>query len=514
MGRVRANDAGLAAAKETTLGEIPSSGWRVLEPNSIGAFGATIATVTREPIGSNRQRNKGTISDLDSAADFDPDLTISAVRDFQEGFVFARVVNEDVTGENLKPSAVTANAYTVAVPGADATAAALRIPQNALLWGRGFAKAENNGLIVVTTAATKTAIGATSAEAESASEIDGLPTPPTLSLAGLRIASATVALTAANVKPRVATLTKTGVGDIVEGMGLQVGQIVHLGSVPNDALDRALDNPDSGGGFARVKTIGDDAITFDKLDAGVTAQTSGTIDLCFGTFARNVQTDADDYRETSYSLEQRLPGLGPTGDTDRYQYSVGNYVNSLTVNLPLTDKATMSFGFIGTDTKPVQSDRASGADAASEPDETEPFNTTADIGRLRVIEHDEDGLSTDFKSLSISIGNNVSPEKVVGRLGAAFMNAGNFDVDISAQLIFTEERVPEAIRDNQTVSMDFVLKNNDGVAAVDIPSMTIGGGDREYPTNESVLINLTGQAFRDATLGTSVGISLIPVPIP
>ena len=41
--------------------------------------------------------------------------------------------------------------------------------------------------------------------------------------------------------------------------------------------------------------------------------------------------------------------------------------------------------------------------------------------------------------------------------------------------------------------------------------MTLGGGDKEFPVNESVLLNLTGQAFGDTTLGTSIGISLFPI---
>ena len=49
---------------------------------------------------------------------------------------------------------------------------------------------------------------------------------------------------------------------------------------------------------------------------------------------------------------------------------------------------------------------------------------------------------------------------------------------------------------------------------VDIPSMTLGGGDREFPVNESVLINTTAQAFGDPVLNTSIGISIIPVPLP
>ena len=129
-------------------------------------------------------------------------------------------------------------------------------------------------------------------------------------------------------------------------------------------------------------------------------------------------------------------------------------------------------------------------------------------------EADEDGLSTDFKSLTLTINNNASGEKVVGTLGSKFINVGSFFVNIEAQMLFTSGAVIEAIRDGDTVTLDFLLANEDGVIAVDIPSMTMGGGGREFPENQSVLVNITAEAEEDEDLGTSIGVSLFPVPIP
>ena len=42
----------------------------------------------------------------------------------------------------------------------------------------------------------------------------------------------------------------------------------------------------------------------------------------------------------------------------------------------------------------------------------------------------------------------------------------------------------------------------------------LGGGDRSFPVDESVRINIVATAFEDATLGTSIGVSLFPVPLP
>jgi hypothetical protein len=130
---------------------------------------------------------------------------------------------------------------------------------------------------------------------------------------------------------------------------------------------------------------------------------------------------------------------------------------------------------------------------------------------LRIAELDDSGIYTDFKSLTLTFANNVSPEKVLCNLGAKYMNFGNFEVNIEAQMIFSNSAVAQAVRNNTTLTMDFGLHNDDGTVFFDVPAITVGGGEREFPVNETVLINTTGQAFADPVLNTSIGISLFPV---
>ena len=244
-----------------------------------------------------------------------------------------------------------------------------------------------------------------------------------------------------------------------------------------------------------------------------TTSTAADVHVLFGEFVRNVPVGDADYIERSFQFELEFPGLAAGGSAE-YQYAKGNHCNTLALNLPLTEKATASFAFVGTDTDNPSKMRRGGADAARNPAQVSAVNTTADIARLRFAGADEDGISTDFKSLTLTLNNNVSGEKVLGRLGAKYVNAGNFEVDIEAQLLFTSGRVIDKIRNNEAVTMDFILAGADGVIAVDIPSVTLGGGGREFPENESVLINTTSQAFQDPVLGTSIGVSIIPVPLP
>ena len=513
MARVLTSNVSLAYSIEDSLG-IPSDEWRLLEPNTIGAFGANITTVARNPISRNRQRRKGTVTDLDSSVEFEADLTLSAFRDFLEGFIFAIGVNGDVT--NLASSAVAAanNEYTTV----DALVAAQvdKLEVGTLLWASGFAIPDNNGLKSVD---TDVAAGDTISVAEILTDESGAS--GLLSLAGYRIpAAGNPTWTYLGTQATLAGVA--GIGMTLAALGLTVGQFVHIGSVANagaaliNGFEFAAANDMVG--YARVRSISSNSVIFDKVsgDGDVLQRTStaaGVVDILFGEFFRNVATDSSLFEEHSFQFEADFPDLRAVGVSE-YQYALGNFCNTLGFNLPLTDKATLAFAFIGTDTENPTAARKVGADLAVSPEFAAAFNTSADIARIRITDVDEMGLTTDFKSLSLTFNNNVSPEKTVGRLGARYINAGNFLVDIESQLIFTNPDVVERIRSNARVTMDFIVRNENGVILVDIPSMTLGGGGREFPVDESVLINTTGEAYQDDLLGTSLGVSIIPVPIP
>ena len=89
MGRVLTNNTGLAYCIETNLGT-PSEEWVTLQRNELTTYGAEISTVAREPVSKNRQRSKGTVTDLDSSVEFSHDVGLSVVEQFAEGFAFAR----------------------------------------------------------------------------------------------------------------------------------------------------------------------------------------------------------------------------------------------------------------------------------------------------------------------------------------------------------------------------------------------------------------------------------------
>ena len=503
MAFVKTNNISIAAAIESSLGTLPGSPvWLLLEPNSLSSYGKTLTKVARNPISRLRQRRKGTTTDLDSGVEFEADLTGEHFQWFAEGFVFARFANPTViqevqAGSDFDTLAAATNAFT--------HTAITAIPQDTLVYARGFTNSENNGLFVVDTGATTTNTPL-SGTPGTVAETPAQTSNARLSVAGFRTAAGDVDLTVN--AGATGTLTST-ILDFTT-LGLTAGQFIHIGGLTSST------RYDSGRyGRARVTAIAANTLTIDKIDTdgttGLQTEASGTnqVDLLFGRFLRNVDVDNADYLERSMQFELALPDLGGVG-TDEYYYAKGNFGDTMSISLPGQEKSTVTFGFVGTDSDDPTTTRATGASAPLDPVQTTAYNTSTDIARLRLVKTDDTGLTTCFKNMTITLANGVTAEKCLGTLGALSLNTGNFLVDIETQATFDNGDVIAAISDNETITMDWVMKNGDGAIGFDIPAMTLGGGDLELPEGETVRVNLTGEAFADPTLETSLGISLFP----
>lgn len=506
MGRVLTNNVALSVSIESSLG-VPSTIWYTVEPNSFSALGAQITTVARQPISPRRQRRKGTTVDLDSTLEFEADLTMEHLKLFIEAFMFARAATTASEAGCVRLSSATDSLAAVdSTPGPEAfthSALTAAIRQRVLIYTRGWSNAINNGLFEVAAGGSTTQTRVSGAPGL----IDETPTAAQnakLEVAGVRAATSDLSLT---VSGGIGTLTSAANFANWASYGLKVGQLIHVGGLTTGRQFSA------GAGKARIKAIASNVLTLDKLDSTLVTDpgTGDTVDILFGQFIRNVPVGSTDYLERSFHFEVTYVNLQVPGPGDSYEYPAANYSNTLSFNLPLTEKALMTFGFVGTDTPSPTTTRKTGASTPIQQNETAAFNTSADIARLRITELDETGITTCFKNLVLTLNNQVTAEKCLGTLGALFLNTGVFLIDVEAQLLFTDARVASAVRDNRTVAMDFGLNNDDGAFYVDIPSVTLGGGNKEFPVNQSVLINTTVQAFEDPVLGYSIAVSLFPV---
>lgn len=486
MGTTNTNKEALAYSIEATPGNLAGSPvWKSTEFNAVPGWGASIEKVSRNPISKLRQRQKGTVVDVNSAFAVETDLTMESVNDFMDGFFFSKFRGQAV----FVPTAVGASAYTVPIGGPTLVA-------GTLVFARGFTNAANNGLKVVGAGSTTTTIAVTGLVVESPTAAQNA----TVEVCGVQGASADITVNAGG------NLTSTTLNFTT--LGLIPGQVCYLGDTGAafqfaTAADR---------GWFRIKTVAANLLTIDKKSTTWAADTGTgkTIRIFFGRFLSNVSVDDANYQEKTYQFEMAFKNLAVAAGNDEWQYAKGNYCNELKISVPLTSKVTASFGFVGFDTPPPSTSRAANAATPIQPVEKTLINTVSDTARLRITNVDESGLSSYIKSATLMIRNGASAEKAVGTLGAVGMNFGNFEAEVEMEALFTQSETITAIRDNRNVTWDMGFKNADGGLFFDIPTAQIEGGDLSLPVNETVKIGEKIVAVQDAVLGYSMSCSTFP----
>ena len=473
--RVNTNDTEYIFSIETAVG-VAGTLWRQIVLNDIGAYGPQLTTAESRPISRNRARNKGSVVDLDSTFEFEADLTMQHLIDFVPCFLFGNF-RGPVT---RNPTSVATGTYTLATASTPAV--------NSLVVGKGFANAENNGLKVVT-ASTATTIDAAGLVAEASP-----PSEAVVDFAGFRTAVGDLDVNADG------NLTSTALDFTT--LPIEAGQWIVIGG--EAAINRFTNEENRG--RARVVSVSANLLVLSHREqAFVTeANTAQLVDLYIPRHCTQVPVGDTDFLKQSLQVEAFFPSLGNNPTSDQFWYSLGNYCDTLTLNFPGQALTGVSFGFIGTDTSPPTATRKTNAELAIPALQTKVFNTSSDFVRLRMQDLDELGISTSFKEMEITLTNNVSALKCIGVLGAVDANIGIFTVDLSGQVLFDDPGVLAAIRNNDTVSLDFSMKNDDGGWILNIPAFSLGGGDLELPQDDTARLNVTGQAFLDTVLDTSI----------
>lgn len=489
----------LAIVQETTMGATvpPETGWHNLQPNSYGDFGASYTKTGRVPITKNRQLQKGVLTDADTALPFETDLTKDVLDRFLPAIFMGAVKHSGGSGQSFW--APTAAADGGGSEDSFAVAADGDVPDGTLIYSRGWVNAANNGLFVTTGTSGDTAVKVATATlvAETA---PAQPALATLEVAGFQFTTGDAELDGSG---NLVSSTKD-----LQTLGLVVGQFIYF---PPPSHGAGLAFSTAGYyGFARVKSIAQNLVELDShtWTVGSADDGSGKTIRCFFTrFCRNTAIDSADYLVTSFAAEVTYPNLGGVG-TPEYEVMKGLHVDEWKWNLPLTNKATASVTLTGTKTDDITSSRLTGPNIARNAVCNLAVSTAVDLMHLRMQEYDETGISTDFVSLGLTFRNNVDPEKELGTLGADTINVGKFEVEIEAEVIFTNNDVINGIRDNRTVRMDVIMRNPDFGMVLDIPSMTLDSGGRKLEANKSVKITSKLMGFQDPTLGYTASASV------
>ncbi len=504
------NDTSLSYTIEATQGVLPGGtpDWYELEPNDIGTFGASITTVARNPISNDRMAKKGAITDLDSSVEFDSDLTVSSLDNFIEGFLFADYKAQVTTG---------ITACTTATDIFTTPALSAAFVADDLIYIREMVNSENNGLFLVD-----------SSPVPSVTE-----TPVTDNIVD-ETAPSNAKLDYAGFQAGIGDLEVDSNGDLISngafdftadvgGSGLIPGMFIYIGD--GTAANSFFT---AGSVSARIRVVAAAKLTLDVvkqqvpddgntwgIDDGTDDSSGGTgltIRVFVGSWIRNVPLDHADFLNRTYQFEAEYTNLDIDGDTVEdetgFEYAIGNHANQLTLNLPLTDKATVGWSFIGLDQDTASDTQKTGTWVAN--DDTDAFNTTSDFIQSSFEKSDGTDIGTFFKDMTITINNNISPEKILGTLGAHNTNLGDFTVSMTTQVLFTSLEAMNAVRNNETIGLSWAVENDDGAFHFDLPSMTLGGATKSFARNETIKIDINGETFKDSFFGYVISITRYP----
>lgn len=480
-------------AIESSLGTIPSSGWRGLAVNSVGRLDATRDTVEQDYISQERAPGPSAITSVDSKAEFETDLSRSTAADFLALFLMSAWKGGLVTRSTAAvDGGVSEDSFTVPSGGALAAGTLIRT--------RGFANPANNGVFVVQAGSTGTSIlvptGSLVAEA-------GPPSNAEVAVVGFEGTAGDLEIDADG------NLISTTL-NFLTSLPLTVGQAIKL---PANGTTYAFFNA-ANTGYARISKIEANKLTLDKrgqafvADDGTATGSGGApkaIRFFFERFCRNVAGSHGDFLRQSITIEEVM---GSIESSARYTYTRGLVGGVARIDMPLDTKATVNWDLTGIMTNTPTDTRATmGSGEPIQPNAHGMYGTMQNVHRLRLQEVDESGLTTDFKNAALVIDNRVATEDVIGQVEAKYIQHRKLEAVLEAEVIVTSEEMLSAIAEHRTVTADFVLANDQGAVLVDLPAVKLASDGLNRPRGEAVKMPIRARAFKDPILGYSVGIS-------
>jgi len=486
--KIDSNSTGLRYAEEDSVGVLPTTpDWIPLEPNSYSDFGGEITTVARNPINASRQRKKGVVTDLDASGGFNSDLTATNLQDIMQGFFFADARRKNEFGGDGEVTGVVAsnNAYA-------GTGIETGFTVGDMVFASGFTNPENNGLKTVFSVTGPDEIEVN----ESLVNEGAPPNGAKLVVVGFEFTTDDLEVDASGSLPALNTTAK----DFAE-LGLIPGEWIYIGG---DAANSSFPDAENNG-WARVKSINTNEIVLDKTSATmVTYNTAGgeSIRVFVGRVLKN-ESDTSLIKRRTYNLERSLDYPETTQPNDvQGEYLVGAVANEFTLNMNQADKVTADLSFIAQDNE--QRDYTTGLKTGNRPslEESDAFNTTSHFSRLRMsildpVNSYPDPLFAYLTEFTVSINNNVSPNKAIKVLGAFDMTAGTFAVSGDLTAYFSTVDAVKAVRDNEDITLDFAIAQGNKGILVDVPFITLGDGRLNVEQDEPITLPLSTEAAAD-----------------
>ena len=321
----------------------------------------------------------------------------------------------------------------------------------------------------------------------------------------------------------------------VTTLGLIPGQWIHIGGDDNGATGDAFTGPENNG-FARVFAIqGTTDIMLDLTSGGTDGETNpstevgGTkeISLFIPDMLRNEATDSSFYDNVTFTQERTLGRPNPVAEPTRIQSEVvkGCFTSEVVINVPAGDAVTVNVTYTALDTE--KRDGTAGKEPLSDTgskvaaDETDAFNTSSDVSIIKMAilpptsgagaVSVPDRLFAFVTDLTITLVNNINPDKAVGVVGAFDASVGNFEANVAVTAYFADVAGPKAVEDNADVVLYWtVVKEWMGRKAgllLDVCLLSLGDGLLEVAADESITMPLSGEDGQYGPFGHNASLS-------
>ncbi|QJD54397.1 putative tail protein [Sphingomonas phage Eidolon] len=468
------NQSTVFKARETSLMTIDATAaFETREPNSFSDFGGEPTQVARRPFSQSRQRKKGSNVDLDVTAGWNEDFTFNNMQSVLDSFCYAALRTKPKT----EASAATAADDTYAVDDEAGFVA------NSIVLVKGFSTTANNGIhIVASNAAGEVVVGN--------GLVDESGATATLEVVGHRFANADMAATLVGGKLRLtsAAMDMTTFGVLPGEWHLIGGQEVANSFSPTNR------------GYARLSAITADYWEYDKVTFAALADAGAdtALDIYFGTVVRN-EEDPDLIVKLTDTIERPL---GRDDDGRMSEVVTGATANELTWNSPLAALVNVDVTYIGmqhvkrpgTDGVLAGSGTTTLATALGE----DGWNTSRNLYRCRIGVLDgtlnPTPLFGKVTEWTLTIANNVSPDKAQGIYGAFDTTEGMFEVDGEFTAYFKDMRAGQAIDDDADVTFDAIYTKQNKAFIMDVPLISLGGGRPNVEQDTAIMLPLTTAA--------------------
>lgn len=368
-----------------------------------------------------------------------------------------------------------------------------------LLFGRGFTNTQNNGFRVVTAVVAGEVVAGTM--------VDEVPNANArLFRVGHQFDADDLEVSA--VPGGFPQITSAAVD--FRTLGIIPGEWIHIGGdAPGTAFTEAENN-----GFKRVRAVNEKSLVLDKSDQDMTSENGVglTVQVFLGKVIKN-ESARSLIKRRSYQLERTLGSLDGL-DPPQSEYLIGAVANELVLNLSTAAIATADVSFVGIDME--QRTQAQGLKAGTRVPlvESDAYNTTSDFVRIKLAEVVDgesapDPLFAYASEMTLTVNNNVTPNKAIGVLGAFDTTAGTFAVSGSITAYFASILATRAVRNNADITLDYVAVKDNAGFAIDVPLIALGDGRATVEVDQPIMLPLTSEAATGAKIDPALDYTLL-----